>query len=260
LALLGESDGKVALDRVDLGPARAGASISDRVMDYLRNADRLIDKLAPAALLSARFSLLPDENDAVELDKLVGQFARLTRLPKLATHQVLRRCLADGVKQRIFGLVSGSEWRADDAVLRFGADVPLDEIAFQPGTWLVRAKAMDELVRSRPVPAAPYLTPEPEPPVPTDADTGTPQRAPKRAASSNPTRVRVTISNVPADKARDIVKVAILPLHANSVSTTFDIVIAADGGAVGIPRETLDLVVGEGLRQLGLDAHIEIID
>ncbi|MDQ6884008.1 MAG: ATP-binding protein [Candidatus Dormibacteraeota bacterium] len=259
LALLGESEGKVALDRIDLGPARAGASISGRALEYLRNADRLIDKLAPAALLSARFSLLPDATEAVELDKLLAQFARLTRLPKLASPEVLRRCLADGVKQRIFGLASGSDWRADDAVLRFGTDVPLDEIAFQPGTWLVRAKAIDTLVRSRPAPATPIATPVPDAPV-AEPVGGQPKAQPPSKSSANPTRVRVTIGQVPADKARDIVKVAILPLHANSVSTTFDIVITADGGAAGIPRETLELVVGEGLRQLGLDAHIEIID
>jgi hypothetical protein len=259
LALLGESEGKVALDRIDLGPARAGASISGRALEYLRNADRLIDKLAPAALLSARFSLLPDETQAVELDKLLAQFARLTRLPKLASPEVLRRCLADGVKQRIFGLASGSDWRADDAVLRFGTDVPLDEIAFQPGTWLVRAKAIDMLVRSRPAPATPIATPVPDAPV-AEGVGGQPKAQQPSKSSANPTRVRVTIGQVPADKARDIVKVAILPLHANSVSTTFDIVITADGGAAGIPRDTLELVVGEGLRQLGLDAHIEIID
>ena len=145
-------------------------------------------------------------------------------------------------------------------MLRFGTDVALDEIAFQPGTWLVRAKAMDVLVRSRPAPAMPYPPPEPEQPVPPVGDGERPQQAVPKATSSNPTRIRVTIGDVPADKARDVVKVAILPLNANSVSTTFDIVITADGGAVGIPRETLDLVVGEGLRQLGLDAHIEIID
>ena len=260
LALLGESEGKVALDRVDLGPARAGASISGRTLEYLRSADRLIDKLAPAALLSARFSLLPDDSDAVELDKLVAQFARLTRLPKLASPDVLRRCLADGVKQRIFGLASGSDWKADDAVLRFGSDMPLDEIAFQPGTWLVRAKAIEALVRSRPEPATSYPVPELEAPSAEFLEGEPTEPSRPKTGVSSPTRVRVTIKNVPADKARDVVKVAILPLHAVSVSTTFDIVINADGGTAGIPRETLELVVGEGLRQLGLDAHIEVVD
>ena len=261
LALLGEADGKVALDRVDLGPARAGSTISGRALEYLRNADRLIDKLAPAALLSARFSLVADDSDAVELDKLVAQFARLTRLPKLAQQAVLRQCLADGVRQRIFGLASGSDWNADDAVLRFGGEASLDEISFQPGMWLVRAKAMESLIRSRPETDA--LLPRAdmaEPSVLEIRDGPATEEQVSKTASSNPTRVRVTIGDIPADKARDVVKVAILPLHANSVSTRFDLVITADGGSAGIPRETLELVVVEGLRQLGLVAQIEIVE
>jgi hypothetical protein len=268
LVLLGESEGKVALDRIDLGPARAGASISERVLDYLRGADRLVDKLAPAALLSGRFNLVPEDIDAIELDKLAGQFARLTRLPKLASLDVLRRCLADGVKQKMFGLASGSDWRAEDTVLRYGTVVAIDEIEFQPGTWLVRAKTMDVLVRSRA---------ESERALPSQSaigsEAGTVQAADPGAESETtlvagpaaaarpakpPTKVRVTVRSVPADKARDVIKVAILPLSANSVTTTFDIVIEADGGANGISRETLDLVVAEGLRQLGLHADIEI--
>jgi hypothetical protein len=69
-------------------------------------------------------------------------------------------------------------------------------------------------------------------------------------------KARIMIRNVSADKGRDVVKVAILPLSANSLSTTFDITIEADGGAKRIPKETIDLVVAEGLRQLGLQAEI----
>jgi uncharacterized protein len=260
LALLGESEGKAALDRIDLGPARAGASISSRALEYLRNADRLIDKLAPAALLSARFNLLPEQVEALELDKLLAQFARLTRLPKIANPEVLRRCLADGVKQRIFGLASGSDWRADDAVLRFGVDIALDEIEFQPGTWLVRAKIIETLLRTQPASVAPAATQVLDAPrTEVVGDHAGPQGTSK-PSSANPRTVRVTVRQVPADKARDLLKVAVLSLHAGSVSTTFDIVITADGGTAGISRETLDLVVREGLRQLGLDADIEIID
>lgn len=249
LALLGETNGKVALDRIDLGPARAGATLTERVVEYLRSADRLIDKLAPAALLSPRFSVLAPDSDAVELDALLGQFARLTRLPKIASPDVLRACLAEGVKQKVFGLASGSAWTADDAVLRFDTRVPLDEIDFQPGTWLVRARAMEELLKTRP-PAGDKPTPPPVPP---------PPAPPKPGLNPTPnlvSRVRVVVRNVSADKARDVIKVAVLPLSANSVSTTFDIEIHADGGVNGIPKETIDLVVAEGLRQLGLQADV----
>jgi uncharacterized protein len=229
-------------------------------VEYLRGADRLVDKLAPAALLSPRFSVLAADSDAVELDALLAQFARLTRLPKLASPDVLRACLADGVKQKVFGLASGSNWTADDAVLRFGdVGVQLDEIEFQPGTWLVRAGAIDDLIKGRTqVPGAtdsavdePVVDPDP---LVVDPD----PLAPTAGKTPNVIgKVRVVIRNVGADKARDVVKVAILPLSANSVSTTFDITIEASGGASGIPKETIDLVVAEGLRQLGLHAVIE---
>ena len=48
-------------------------------------------------------------------------------------------------------------------------------------------------------------------------------------------------------------KVAVLPLSASTSEVTLQLSIDADGGLGGIPRETLNLVVLEGLRQLGLD-------
>jgi hypothetical protein len=59
---------------------------------------------------------------------------------------------------------------------------------------------------------------------------------------------------IPGGKARDVVKVAVLPLNAVSSDVTLELTIHADGGLAGIPRETLNLVVLEGLRQLGIQA------
>jgi len=54
------------------------------------------------------------------------------------------------------------------------------------------------------------------------------------------------------------VKIAVLPLSAVSPSVTLDLTIRAEGGLAGIPRDTLNLVVLEGLRQLGItDVHVE---
>src|SRR4029450_2467272 len=122
----------------------------DGLLDYLRAADRLVETtLAPAALLAARFGLLPEGTDAVELDTLLGYFARLPRLPKLAGAPVLRPALAEGVAKGLFGLASGSSWDAEDAVLRFGEPLDSSEIQFQPGTFLVRAATMRALPAKR---------------------------------------------------------------------------------------------------------------
>ena len=157
LLLLGEGNGGgPKLDHIDLGPARVDATIGGRVVEYLRSADRLVEtSLAPAALLAARFGLLPEGSDAVELDTLLGYFYRLPRLPKLASAQVLRQALAEGVRQGLFGLASGSAWDAEDSVLRFGEFVDPSEIQFQPGTWLVRAAAIKELIATRKPPQPP---------------------------------------------------------------------------------------------------------
>ena len=151
LLLLGASDhGAPVLDHVDLGPARVDARLGDRVLDYLRSADRILEtKLAPAALLSPRFGLLPDDSDTAELDMLLAHFAHLPRLPKLGGPDVLRTALVDGVRAGLFGLSSGSRWDAEDAVLRFEEPVDPEEVDFQPGTFLVRASAMRSLLAAR---------------------------------------------------------------------------------------------------------------
>lgn len=46
-------------------------------------------------------------------------------------------------------------------------------------------------------------------------------------------------------------------LGANAVEVDVEMRIHAEGGIDGIPKETLELVVLEGLRQLGLQPEIE---
>jgi hypothetical protein len=57
---------------------------------------------------------------------------------------------------------------------------------------------------------------------------------------------------------RDVIKVAILPFAASGAQAETTLEVAVEGSELGIPRETLDLTVLEGLRQLGLDADVEI--
>ncbi|MDQ2910710.1 MAG: hypothetical protein M3R39_06815 [Actinomycetota bacterium] len=65
---------------------------------------------------------------------------------------------------------------------------------------------------------------------------------------------------MPADKMRDVIKVAVLPFAASGAQVETTLEIAAEAGDAGIPRETLDLTVLEGLRQLGLEVDLEIDD
>ena len=56
--------------------------------------------------------------------------------------------------------LSGSDWADEDAVLRFGVELDQREVQFQPGTWLVRAGAMKDLLSKR---GEAPVEPKPEP-------------------------------------------------------------------------------------------------
>jgi hypothetical protein len=261
LFLLGDSgNGPSALDHVDLGPARPSAQIAGRVLDYLRGADRLVDTtLAPAALLAERFGLLPEGSDAVELDTLLGYFARLPRLPKIAGPEVLRTALSAGVQQGLFGLTSGRAWNAEDAVVRFREPVQPSEIQFQPGMFLVRASAARAIVAARQTEPTQEASGDESQRPPAEPQKDEPTATQGTGDSTRPSairRVSITVDHVPASKVRDVVKVAVHPLASAGADVAVGFTVTADAGGGTIPRDTLSLTVTEGLRQLGVDFDV----
>jgi hypothetical protein len=259
LTLLGAGDGGTQTVHVDLGPSRIDETIPERVVEHLTATDRLLTSvLAPAALLTDRFGILSAEEDCVDLEALLGFFYRLPRLPKLADQDVLRRCLVQGVASSTFGLVSGASWNAPDSVLRFGNEPDPSEIQFQPGTWLVRASAIRQLidVRGEP-PVSAHSTDSTD-----DAGGQPPRKEPttsddKPLKKGQPSKVGITILGIPADKMRDVVKVAVLPLASAGADVVVDVQVHAVRPE-GIAEETIDLVVREGLRQIGVDHQINL--
>ena len=252
VALGPDGNGGSQATAVDLGPASGIDTITARVRGHLIGIDRLLDEtLAPAALLSDRFGVIGPDNEAVELDQLLSYFYRLPRLPKLASADVLRNCLVAGVTSGLFGLVSGSSWQAPDAVRRFKTTIDPTEVQFQPGTWLVRAATITRLIHDH-TPrdgedAGTEAPPGPAGPGPTD-----PAQDP---ASGDSTQVVVTATQIPGSKVRDVIKVAVTPLVATGATVTVNLEVTASHPE-GIPRDTLDLAVKEGLRQLNIDHHL----
>lgn len=252
VALRPNGNGGPQATAVDLGPASGIDPITARVRGHLTGIDRLLDKtLAPAALLTDRFSVIGPDNEAVELDQLLSYFYRLPRLPQLASADVLRDCLVTGVTSGLFGLVSGSTWHAPDAVRRFQTPVDPTEVQFQPGTWLVRAATITKLIQDH-TPGEDDGTTTEEPSGPTGSGSAQPTQDPP---SGDPTQVVVTAAQIPGGKVRDVIKVAVTPLVATGATVTVTLEVTATHPE-GIQRDTLDLTVQEGLRQLNIDHHL----
>ena len=133
------------------------------------------------------------------------------------------------MREGVFGIAFGARWNAPDSILRIDDDVLPDEVQFQPGVYLVKAgSAREELLRLNGAPAAPTA---PAPTVGDDNETrgegiDRPLSATKaKKAIQGIARVRLSIRNVPADKMRDVIKVAILPFAASGarVETTLEV-------------------------------------
>jgi hypothetical protein len=243
---------------LDLGLPRATETVTSRVTERLRSGDGLLDRLAPAALLSDRFDLLPADVEAVEIEDLLKAFRRFPRLPKLASVEVLRDCLAEGVRRGVFGLVSGATWQAADAVIRIGEEISPDEVDFQPGTWLVRAARAQALRGPEAPPAQTSGTSSARTEAPVDREAKeeptTSEKPTPKQPSGGPTGLRLHISDVPADKVRDVVKVAVLPFAAQGAEVRVELNVSVRSSKP-IPPHVIDLVVEEGLGQLGLRAE-----
>lgn len=81
---------------------------------------------------------------------------------------------------------------------------------------------------------------------------------PGDGSSSRLPRVTIRVTGVPCSQAGDVLEVAVLPLTATSYNATLELTIRADGGLHVIRRGTLNLVLLERLRQLGLhDVEVE---
>lgn len=247
----------------DLGPAAADTRLDQRVVGHLVEADRLITgTLAPAALLTERFGVFAADADFVALEDLRAYFARHPQLPKLGSAQVLQNCVARGVRDGVFGVAQGATWDAPDAVLRIDTDISPDEVQFQPGVFLVKAGAVrEEIAKRAPITPNSPTPPTPVGPAPTLDGDGQPalpiEPEPDGGRSvAGVKRVKLLLKGVPADRARDVLKVAILPLATTGATVSVDMEIVASGES-GIPADTLDLTVIEGLRQLGIDFELE---
>ena len=160
------------------------------------------------------------------------------------------------MRDGVFGIAFGATWNAADSVLRIDTDLSPDEVQFQPGVYLVKAGPIrEEIVKRAPTETvAPAVRPVVEgdtAPVATHTETPEVPVAPNDA-----TRVEIRLTKVPADRARDVLKVAILPLATTGATVEVLMEIKATSES-GIPDELLELTIAEGLRQLGIDFEVD---
>src|SRR5262249_34967778 len=137
---------------IDMGISVGKATLSQKVLDKLKDEQQILDKLDPAILIGERFGLWPQDQEMVNVGTLAEYFKQLTHLPMLLGSGVLPDCFAKGVQRRLFGYALGDgDKKQFDTILFDDKAVTADRCEITESAWLLRPG----LAKS--------LLPEPEP-------------------------------------------------------------------------------------------------
>ncbi len=247
----------------EMGISVGKATLSQKVLDKLKDDQKILDKLDPAILIGERFGLWPQDQEMVNVRTLADYFTQLTHLPMLLGTGVLPDCFAKGVQRGLFAYALGDDEKKQfDTILFNDKTTTADRCEITESAWLLRPA----LAKS--------LMPEPEPVVPgktgdggstaTDTgdstdDGGTPGKGGGVKIVKGERRldkVRIDMKSVPWEHWNDVYNEVIDPLAKEGAEIHCQVIVIAQGDGA-IRENTVELGIKESLSQRGIKAEIQ---
>jgi len=256
--------------RVDLGQPVAGSeTLGHWYWRELTSADvgAIVAHLGYRTL-SAKFLA---ENERVATSVVLDQFYKDPGLPAPAEPQVVARAIQLGVQQRAFGLAELRDDEIASDTLKYGVEIPLDAVSFEPGVYLIAREACEALqahmvfpkegaeeaearARERATPTAVTPTVGKE-----EAGVATPRPVGVTPTEKRFGRVRLVVAGIPASKIADVNRGILLPISRAVGDFKFTLEIDVSG-AEGISQTTLENQVKETIRQIGATLRDEVLE
>jgi hypothetical protein len=244
-----EPDGLKVID-LGAGHSSSGETLCGRVIAALKS-EALLNESVGAGYIERSWPPALKDAGAWPLASLRQSFLNgsLTRL--VDPDSTLKSKIVEFVTRGDFGLASGK--KPDGAYERmwFKEEVPADEVAFEPGVFLLR-KAMAEALRTG-QPVTPAPTPEPEPGPPT-APIPEPGPVPGPGPSTSTRTLRVS-GNVPPEVWNRLGTKILPKLRSGSdlkIGLEFAVTVSADA-ANGLAAELRQI-----LQELGLADTVKV--
>lgn len=118
--------------------------ISNIVWQTLKEHEKLIEKLDPNLVLSAKWSLWPKGKNSINIKVLWEYFAQYTNLPILSSESVLRSCVTQGVSRGLFGYALGDGKKFEKPF--YNKYIEEENIEISETSWLIKPEIAVKLL------------------------------------------------------------------------------------------------------------------
>ena len=248
---------------IDMGISVGKATLSQKVLDKLRDEQQILDKLDPAILIGERFGLWPQDQEMVNVNRLAGFFTQLTHLPMLLGAGVLPDCFAKGVQRGLFAYALGDGDKKQFDTFYFNdKTTTADRCEITESAWLLRPALAKSLMPE------PVVTGKTGGAGPVDTDSGdsgadidggwTSGKGGVKIVKGERrlNKVRIDIKSVPWESWNDVYNEVIDPLAKEGADIHCQVIVIAQGDGA-IRENTVELGIKESLSQRGIKAEIQ---
>ncbi len=235
------------LEMYDLGRQipRAERKIGDAIWEELVDKERLAPKIGPTRLFTTEFAVWKDNQRDLLTKELRDAFLSYTYLPMIPSIEVLKDTIIQGVAAGDFAYARGP--REKPSVVKLGSTIEKDLVDFAEGAFLLRREEAYKILG----------TPTLEPPTHTTG-TGNESTSTRAIPSTRSAGYQQVVVSADLDwkKWAEFHESVIQPL-INAGATLKVRVEVMGSSREGIPPNTIEFVIKEGLTQFGIPAKVE---
>lgn len=229
---VGSKDG---IEFMDMGIPTVGEKhiLTKRVKDYLKDQERLLDKISPKVVMEKAFGKEEEKKDFVDIWEA---FLKFPELPILENETVLKDAMIQGAKNQKLGIL------IDDRII-YGEGTSEDAVT--EGVFIIREGPAKELKAKK--------TKEEEGEEIEEKEEEEERKVKEKIEEIPPVgkfrKIKIR-AEVPWDKLASFMSGVLVPLQQEGAETSLEVEVSAESEE-GISKDTLDLKVKETLDQIG---------
>lgn len=247
IVLAGE---KKDLKEFDMGQVYLTSSnkLSNQVWNMLRDQELLLEKIDPNLFLSPRWSVWAENKNLLNLKSLQEYFAQYTHLPIVASEEVIKQAVVDGVSRGVFAYATGKEDEFN--LVDFNKALSTISISLSESSWILKPDYAKKFIKEE----------EKLSEIKTMISTEEPKKSQEKVITSGGIKkvkeITLNVEDMDWDNWNDFHREVIEPLTNEGADVKISLKVRATSEE-GIKEDTIELKIKESLQQRNLKYWVE---